>query len=681
MAHCQFHTSGLNRDGTLKHDYPANEWCLVPLGHWNWKWNQTRSNYSTYDQELLAGMLLLSSQSRLLGTNPVVWLCDQEPMKTFQKGPPPEKAKLKRWWTYLSQFRLTVHHIPGIKNEMVDYISRNNFDALLGESSEALAKEAFQRMDVQLDLSMRTAGVLEGWSLRHYQAEYQCVLSTLSDGLEARLIDGDRWYKDNQYLYYEDRIVVPEARLDGCLQWAHHSSGHTGCNRFAAFFSECLYCRLIQSELCARMQSIVDSCDCHASKQSDSRDRRLVSSLPIPYCANSLLYADFIHGLPKFGGYDSCLVVTCGLTHFTRAFPCNKKITREQTVKILVQEWFEPYGAPKEIDSNEDVRIRSDTGWYKRVLDALNVQVTTRVPYTHTSNPLCERQNRVVEQNLRILMKQERTKDWVRLLPWAVLTMNCQESSSTGYTPHEHFHGGCPAWFFKTPFPEDYKSPVRDWLEHRQDLANRARANPKRVRERELTRRNRTRRPASFKVGYLVLVHHSRLPTWPSNCLQDPYFGPYRIIRIDGSRIHVRCSPRLGGELLCAPKQLRHYHSPDELSWDEWRLPDCEVERIDVENAATPEEADELENMTAEEIAVDGYYVVAGIARHEYKQGWKFLTLWDGYGLSEATSEPMSAFGQPHGSINPIFRSYLVENNEGQLLTRAETLSQRMKRY
>ena len=43
------------------------------------------------------------------------------------------------------------------------------------------------------------------------------------------------------------------------------------------------------------------------------------------------------------------------------------------------------------------------------------------MPYTHTSNPLCERQNRVVEQNLRILMKQERTKDWVRLVPWAVL--------------------------------------------------------------------------------------------------------------------------------------------------------------------------------------------------------------------------------------------------------------------
>ena len=53
-------------------------------------------------------------------------------------------------------------HNQGFKNEMADYISRNNFDALLGECSEALATQAFQRMDVQLDLSMRTAGVLEG---------------------------------------------------------------------------------------------------------------------------------------------------------------------------------------------------------------------------------------------------------------------------------------------------------------------------------------------------------------------------------------------------------------------------------------------------------------------------------------------------------------------------------------
>ena len=51
--------------------------------------------------------------------------------------------------------------------------------------------------------------------------------------------------------------------------------------------------------------------------------------------------------------------------------------------------------------------------------------------------------------------------------------------------------------------------------------------------------------------------------------------------------------------MLCAPKQLRRYHSPDNLSWDEWRLSDRDVECIDLENAANPDEADEPEKMTA----------------------------------------------------------------------------------
>ena len=132
--------------------------------------------------------------------------------------------------------------------------------------------------------------------------------------------------------------------------------------------------------------------------------------------------------------------------------------------------------------------------------------------------------------------------------------------------------------------------------------------------------------------------------------------------------------------MLCAPKQLRHYHSPDELSLDEWRLSDKEVKKINLQNAASPEEAVQPEEMTAKEMAFDGYYVVAGIARHEYKQGSKFLTLWEGYGVSEVTCEHMSPFIQPDEGINPVFRSDLVENHEGQLLPRAETLSQRKKK-
>ena len=90
-------------------------------------------------------------------------------------------------------------------------------------------------------------------------------------------------------------------------------------------------------------------------------------------------------------------------------FPCTKHITGEETIKILLEEWFCVYGEPKEINSDEDVRVRSDTGWYKRVLRSLNVQVSTGIPYSRTSNPLCEGQIRVLKENVRIWFKTERT--------------------------------------------------------------------------------------------------------------------------------------------------------------------------------------------------------------------------------------------------------------------------------
>ena len=83
-------------------------------------------------------------------------------------------------------------------------------------------------MDVKLDLSMRTAGFLEGWSRTNYHSEYADTLSTLSTGLEPRVIGGHQSCKNNQYLFHEECIVVPEASSHWCPQWSHPTLGHTG---------------------------------------------------------------------------------------------------------------------------------------------------------------------------------------------------------------------------------------------------------------------------------------------------------------------------------------------------------------------------------------------------------------------------------------------------------------------
>ena len=203
---------------------------------------------------------------------------------------------------------------------------------------------------------------------------------------------------------------MPSDRIPALLKWTHESRGHLGANRTLRPFKQWFHPTWKDDQLRKTLQPIADKCPCRSCKPGDIMDTGLHSTLPVPHFAKSVRYLDYIV-MPKFGGYDLALVVTCGLTRFTRMFPCTKHITDEETIKILLEEWFCVYGAPKKINSDEDIGVRSNTGWYKRVLRSLKVQVSTGIPYPHTSNPLCERQIRVLKENVRIWCKTDRTKD------------------------------------------------------------------------------------------------------------------------------------------------------------------------------------------------------------------------------------------------------------------------------
>ena len=342
-------------------------------------------------------------------------------------------------------------------------------------------------MDVHPELNMTMIGPRDGLRQVEYLKEFGDIYKRLEERLEPVSVNQEQWKRDKTYLWHEDGILVPSDRVPALLKWTHQSSGHVGANRTMRLFKQWFHSTWTDDQLRKALQPIVDKCPFRSCKPGDIRDRGLHLSLPIPDCANSVLYVDYTE-MPKFGGYDFALVVSCGLARFTRVFPCTKHITDEETINILLEEWFCVYGAPKEINYDEDVRVRSDTGWFKTVLRSLNVQVSTGIPYTHTSNHLGERQIHVPKENVRIWCKTERTKDWVRLLPVISLMMNSQESSATGYTPRELFMGR-PAWFLHTPYPEDCYSTVGKWVKEQRDKVDKAKAMLQRVRERQWNRK------------------------------------------------------------------------------------------------------------------------------------------------------------------------------------------------
>ena len=226
----------------------------------------------------------------------------------------------------------------------------------------------------------------------------------------------------------------------------------------------------------------------------------------------------------------------------------------------------------------------------------------------------------------------------------------------------------------------DSYSTVWKWVKEQQDKVDTAKAMPQRVRERQWNKKNEHWVPASDQEADWVLVHHSRLDAWPHSTSNDPYFGPYKILSVDGHRITVRCSSRLGGTLVCAAQQLKLYHAPEDLCGEEWKLNDEEIAALDLYGAVSPMEGEgELPDMNAEGMAKEGFYLVKLVIWHCYRQGWRFLTLREGFGVEEATWEPFSAFVLPEGRLNSVLVDYLSQNNLGELLRLLETLASQKK--
>jgi hypothetical protein len=187
--------------------------------------------------------------------------------------------------------------------------------------------------------------------------------------------------------------VVPEEKLNNTLKWSHEKSGHTGIARTLDFFKNHFYTRVGLKDLKDMIQKLTSSCPCTLTKQNSASDRGLVSSYPIPYQCNSVVYMDFIE-MPKYGGMDFAMMITCGLSRFSRVVPCSKKLDSEGALKILLEEWVQAYGLPRVLHLDQDIRMRSPTCWYQKVFQSLGVEVQLGIPYQRQHNGLYERQKK-----------------------------------------------------------------------------------------------------------------------------------------------------------------------------------------------------------------------------------------------------------------------------------------------
>ena len=143
-------------------------------------------------------------------------------------------------------------------------------------------------------------------------------------------------------------------------------------------------------------------------------------------------------------------------------------------------------------------------------------------------------------------MVQEKGRNWLRVLPYAIYLMNNQVSTRTGYSPQELFLGR-PGFHMEFPKPQDSNPKVKEWMEKQAALASKAKELLQKIRESENTCSSRGRKGVEYQIGDMVLVHDNRLPRWKKNDLDLPYYGPFMVTDVGLSSVKVRASRKFWG--------------------------------------------------------------------------------------------------------------------------------------
>ena len=62
---------------------------------------------------------------------------------------------------------------------------------------------------------------------------------------------------------------------------------------------------------------------------------------------------------------------------------------------------------------------------------------------------------------------------------------------------------------------------------------------------------------------------------------------------------------------------------------------------------------------------------VEAILNHEFKNGWLFLTKWEGFDVAESTWESMKSFVSSDSKINAVFYQYCCDMNLSKVCAQA----------
>ncbi|KAG7568008.1 Integrase catalytic core [Arabidopsis thaliana x Arabidopsis arenosa] len=476
-----------------------------PIAFFSEKLGGATLNYPTYDKEFYALVRALQTWQHYLWPKEFVIHTDHQSLRHLKSQQKLNKRHA-RWMEFVETFPYVIQYKQGKENVVADALSRR------------------YTLISTLDAKILGFEMIKGAYAT--DPDFQEVFLTCEKFAKGK------YFRSDGFLFYENRLCIPNSSLRDLLVREAHGGGlmgHFGVAKTLSIMQDHFFWPHMKRDV----ERICSRCTTCKIAKSKSQGQGMYTPLPIPSAPWTDISMDFVLGLPRTrNGRDSVFVVVDRFSKMAHFIPCHKTDDASNIADLFFKEIVRLHGMPRTIVSDRDTKFLSyfwKTLWSK---------LGTKLCFSTTCHPQTDGQTEVVNRTLGTLLRtviKKNLKSWEDCLPHVEFAYNHAVHSTTCFSPFQLVYGFNPLTPLDlTPLPlsERVSMDGKKKAELVKLMHEKAKQNIEHKTEQYRKQANKGRNKKTFEPGDLVWIYlrKERFPEERKSKLLPRVDGPFTIL-------------------------------------------------------------------------------------------------------------------------------------------------------